>query len=82
MEVWGGNGYVEEGPMARFYREAPVNSIWEGSGNVMCLDVLRAMEREAGCRASAVRHMAGGCARAPGASCGARKAGGHAQRAA
>jgi putative acyl-CoA dehydrogenase len=46
MEVWGGNGYVETGPMARFYREAPVNSIWEGSGNVMCLDVLRAMERE------------------------------------
>ena len=33
--------------MARFYREAPVNSIWEGSGNVMCLDVLRALEREA-----------------------------------
>jgi putative acyl-CoA dehydrogenase len=47
MEVWGGNGYVETGPMARLYREAPVNSIWEGSGNVMCLDVLRAMEREA-----------------------------------
>jgi putative acyl-CoA dehydrogenase len=46
MEVWGGNGYVETGPMARFYREAPVNSIWEGSGNVMCLDVMRAMERE------------------------------------
>ena len=46
MEVWGGNGYVETGPMARLYREAPVNSIWEGSGNVMCLDVLRAMERE------------------------------------
>jgi putative acyl-CoA dehydrogenase len=46
MEVWGGNGYVEIGPMARFYREAPVNSIWEGSGNVMCLDVLRAFERE------------------------------------
>lgn len=45
MEVWGGNGYVETGPMARLYREAPVNSIWEGSGNVMCLDVLRAMER-------------------------------------
>jgi putative acyl-CoA dehydrogenase len=47
LEVWGGNGYVETGPMARFYREAPVNSIWEGSGNVMCLDVLRAFEREA-----------------------------------
>jgi putative acyl-CoA dehydrogenase len=46
MEVWGGNGYVETGPMARFYREAPVNSIWEGSGNVMCLDVLRGFERE------------------------------------
>lgn len=45
MEVWGGNGYVEEGPMARYYREAPVNSIWEGSGNIMCLDVLRAIQR-------------------------------------
>jgi putative acyl-CoA dehydrogenase len=47
MEIWGGNGYVETAPMARLYREAPVNSIWEGSGNVMCLDVLRAIEREA-----------------------------------
>jgi len=46
MEVWGGNGYVESGPMPRLYREAPVNSIWEGSGNVMCLDVLRAAERD------------------------------------
>lgn len=44
MEVWGGNGYIEEGPMPRLYREAPVNSIWEGSGNVMCLDVLRALK--------------------------------------
>ena len=43
MEVVGGNGYVEEGPLARRYREAPVNSIWEGSGNVMCLDLLRAI---------------------------------------
>ncbi len=42
MEVLGGNGYVEEGPLARVYREMPINSIWEGSGNVMCLDVLRA----------------------------------------
>ncbi len=42
MEVLGGNGYVEEGPLARVYREMPVNSIWEGSGNIMCLDVLRA----------------------------------------
>jgi putative acyl-CoA dehydrogenase len=46
MEIWGGNGYVENAPMARMYREAPVNSIWEGSGNVMCLDVLRGMERD------------------------------------
>ena len=45
MEVFGGNGYVETGPMGRLFREAPVNSIWEGSGNVMCLDVLRAVSR-------------------------------------
>jgi len=45
MEVFGGNGYVEESPMGRLFREAPVNSIWEGSGNVMCLDVLRAVSR-------------------------------------
>ncbi len=45
-EIWGGNGYVENAPMARMYRDAPVNSICEGSGNVMCLDVLRAIERE------------------------------------
>lgn len=45
MEVMGGNGYVEDGPLARLYREAPVNSIWEGSGNVMCLDVLRAFAK-------------------------------------
>lgn len=46
MEVWGGNGYIENCIMPRLYREAPVNSIWEGSGNVMCLDVLRALRRE------------------------------------
>ncbi|WP_313703529.1 isovaleryl-CoA dehydrogenase [Massilia sp.] len=45
MEVMGGNGYVEDGPLARLYREFPVNSIWEGSGNVMCLDVLRALAK-------------------------------------
>jgi putative acyl-CoA dehydrogenase len=48
MECLGGNGYVEEGILARHYRESPVNAIWEGSGNVMCLDVLRALSREAG----------------------------------
>jgi putative acyl-CoA dehydrogenase len=46
MECLGGNGYVEEGAMARLYREAPVNAIWEGSGNVMGLDVLRALARD------------------------------------
>ena len=46
LECHGGPGYVEDGPMARLYREAPLNSIWEGSGNVLCLDVLRAMARD------------------------------------
>ncbi|MGE0697742.1 MAG: isovaleryl-CoA dehydrogenase [Hyphomicrobiaceae bacterium] len=46
MECMGGNGYVEEGLLARLYREVPVNSIWEGSGNVMALDVLRVLQRE------------------------------------
>jgi len=46
LEVFGGNGYVETSIMARLFREAPVNSVWEGSGNVMCLDVLRAIARE------------------------------------
>lgn len=46
VEVLGGNGYVEESGLPRLYREAPLNSIWEGSGNVMCLDVLRALRDE------------------------------------
>jgi putative acyl-CoA dehydrogenase len=46
LEVLGGNGYVEESGLPRLYREAPLNSVWEGSGNVMCLDVLRALVRE------------------------------------
>jgi len=46
MEALGGNGYVEENPLPRFYREAPVNSIWEGSGNIVCLDVARATRKE------------------------------------
>ncbi len=45
LECLGGNGYVEESGMPRLYREAPLNSIWEGSGNVQCLDVLRGMTR-------------------------------------
>jgi putative acyl-CoA dehydrogenase len=42
LECHGGNGFIEEGPMARLYREAPLNGIWEGSGNIIALDVLRA----------------------------------------
>jgi len=48
MECLGGNGYVEDGLLARAYREAPLNAIWEGSGNVMCLDVLRALQKDPG----------------------------------
>ena len=46
LECLGGNGYVEESGLPRLYREAPLNSIWEGSGNVNALDVLRALTRE------------------------------------
>jgi putative acyl-CoA dehydrogenase len=46
MECLGGNGYVEESLLPRLYREAPVNAIWEGSGNVMALDVLRALAQD------------------------------------
>ncbi len=46
MEAHGGSGYVEESVMPRIFRQSPLNSIWEGSGNVICLDVLRAMKRE------------------------------------
>ncbi|CAN7251460.1 acyl-CoA dehydrogenase family protein [Aquipseudomonas alcaligenes] len=48
QECMGGAGYVEETILPRLYREAPVNSIWEGSGNVQCLDVLRALSKEPG----------------------------------
>ncbi len=46
LECHGGNGFIEDHLMARLYREAPLNGIWEGSGNVICLDVLRAIQRE------------------------------------
>ncbi|HEX7437744.1 MAG TPA: acyl-CoA dehydrogenase family protein, partial [Caldimonas sp.] len=45
MECIGGSGVMEDGPMPRLFRESPVNAIWEGSGNVQCLDVLRAMRK-------------------------------------
>jgi putative acyl-CoA dehydrogenase len=66
MECLGGNGYVEEGILARHYRESPVNAIWEGSGNVMCLDVLRALSREAEAAAAVLQHLAEQCGGLPG----------------
>jgi putative acyl-CoA dehydrogenase len=47
LECLGGNGYVEESPMPRLFRQSPVNGIWEGSGNVIALDTLRAIDRHA-----------------------------------
>src|SRR6202000_288126 len=57
MECLGGNGYVEEqgaGVMARIYREMPLNSIWEGAGNIMALDLLRALGKREGTGSDAV----------------------------
>jgi len=64
MEVLGGNGFVEEaGPVARLYREAPLNGIWEGSGNVICLDVLRAMQKTPNARDALFRELGPGIQR-------------------
>ena len=49
VECHGGNGFIEDHLMARIYREAPLNGIWEGTGNVICLDVLRSIQREPDC---------------------------------
>ncbi|MTV12589.1 MULTISPECIES: acyl-CoA dehydrogenase family protein [Bradyrhizobium] len=68
MECLGGNGYVEEGILARHYRESPVNAIWEGSGNVMCLDVLRALGREADAALAVLRALADETKGLPGAA--------------
>jgi putative acyl-CoA dehydrogenase len=57
MECLGGNGYVEENPLGRLYREAPLNGIWEGSGNVICLDVLRAMQKAPDVRDALFREL-------------------------
>jgi putative acyl-CoA dehydrogenase len=65
MEVFGGNGYVETGPMGRLFREAPVNSIWEGSGNVMCLDLLRAISRNPGDADLVLDHLQDAASQAP-----------------
>ena len=67
MECVGGNGYVEEGILARHFRESPVNAIWEGSGNVMCLDVLRALSREPEAASAVLHELTGATLGLPGA---------------
>ncbi|MBR0704966.1 acyl-CoA dehydrogenase family protein [Bradyrhizobium liaoningense] len=67
MECLGGNGYVEDGILARHYRESPVNAIWEGSGNVMCLDVLRALAREPDAATAVLQSLAAETNGLPGA---------------
>ncbi len=61
MECLGGNGYTEDWPLARLYREAPVNAIWEGSGNVMALDVLRAFAKAPDVARDLVSHLQNAC---------------------
>src|SRR6516164_2412691 len=68
MECMGGNGYVEDAIVARHYRESPVNAIWEGSGNVMCLDVLRALSREPDAALAVLRSLADASQGLPGAN--------------
>ncbi|MEM8814071.1 MAG: acyl-CoA dehydrogenase family protein, partial [Pseudomonadota bacterium] len=65
LECHGGPGYIEECIMPRLYREAPINSIWEGSGNVMCLDVLRAMHRKPATLDAVLGELAGAAGRDP-----------------
>ena len=71
MECLGGNGYVEEhgaGTMARIYREMPLNSIWEGAGNIMALDLLRALRKRGQGDADVVHALATELAAARGAN--------------
>ena len=63
MECLGGGGYVEDSILPRLYREAPVNAIWEGSGNIQCLDVLRALQREPAAVDALQRELSGGSGR-------------------
>ena len=61
LECLGGNGYVEDLPMARLYREAPLNAIWEGSGTVVALDVRRVLQRERESSLAVVEALAKAC---------------------
>jgi len=58
QECLGGAGYVEESVLPRLYRQAPLNSIWEGSGNIQCLDALRALHREPACGEALLAELA------------------------
>ncbi|MDB5856563.1 MAG: acyl-CoA dehydrogenase [Ramlibacter sp.] len=57
LQCHGGNGFIEENPMARIYREAPLNSVWEGTANMMCMDVRRAMRKDAACREALLQDL-------------------------
>src|SRR5208337_999039 len=72
MECLGGNGYVEENLLPRLYREAPVNAIWEGSGNVMCLDFLRALANESEAASAVLDTLAHEATDLPGSADAAR----------
>jgi len=71
MECMGGNGYIEDGPLPRLYREAPVNAIWEGSGNVLCLDVLHMAEQNRDAVLGVLGEIAGGAGDLPGTAAAA-----------
>ena len=81
MEVLGGNGYTEELALARMAREMPVNSIWEGSGNIMCLDVLRAFGKSAATREAVLQELEPVRGRHPRLRRSARALRGHGRRA-
>ncbi|MDJ1163934.1 acyl-CoA dehydrogenase family protein [Burkholderia gladioli pv. gladioli] len=57
LQCHGGNGFIEENPMARLYREAPLNSVWEGTANMMCMDVRRALLKQASCREALIAEL-------------------------
>ncbi len=58
LECHGGNGFIEDHPLARLHREAPLNGVWEGAGNVICLDVMRALGRDPACRDAVLGELA------------------------
>jgi putative acyl-CoA dehydrogenase len=82
MEGLGGMGYVEDTPLPMLYREAPLNGIWEGSGNVICLDILRTLGREPEAAALLAADLDAATRRRPALRCGAGRAPGAVARSA